>query len=134
MRLASCVVPASSRPIQARLSKSTFGPRSFNDWGTGVGVASATCAPAPLLSIARGGDGGLASLLICMGTGVEVAVPSCAETAAARAGGGGGGGGRGGGEMVGGTGAVDDSECGVARVRGLGKAATDPAAGREQQY
>ena len=68
-------------------------------------------------------------MLICMGTGVEVAVPSCAETAAARAGGGGGGGGGG---MVGGTGAVDDSECGVARVRGLGKAATDPAAGRGQ--
>lgn len=67
-----------------------------------------------------------------MGTGVEVAVPSCAETAAARAGGGGGGGGRGGGEMVGGTGAADDSECGVARVRGLGEAATDPAAGRKQ--
>lgn len=65
-----------------------------------------------------------------MGTGVEVAVPSCAETAAARADGGGGGGGG----MVGGMGAVDDSECGVARVRGLGKAATDPAAGREQQY
>lgn len=65
-----------------------------------------------------------------MGTGVEVAVPSCAETAAARADGGGGGGGG----MVGGMGAVDDSECGVARIRGLGKAATDPAAGREQQY
>ena len=65
-----------------------------------------------------------------MGTGVEVAVPSCAETAAVRADGGGGGGGG----MVGGMGAVDDSECGVARIRGLGKAATDPAAGREQQY
>ena len=68
-------------------------------------------------------------MLICMGTGVEVAVPSCAETAAARADGGGGGGGGG---MVGGTGAEDDSECGVARVRGLGKAATVPAAERKQ--
>lgn len=62
-----------------------------------------------------------------MGTGVEVAVPSCAETAAARAGGGGGGG------MLGRTGVVmDGSECCVARVRGLGKAATVPAAGGEQ--
>jgi hypothetical protein len=63
---------SSGRPIQAKLSKSILDPSSFNDcacdWGTGVGVASATCAPAPLLSIARGGDGGLASLLLCMGT------------------------------------------------------------------
>ena len=36
------------------------------------------------------------------------------------------------GGMRGGTGVVDGSECGVARVRGLGEAATVPAAGREQ--